>query len=133
MANAIYPKYKEALLSGSANVSLTANSIKVALVDTGTYTYSATHQYRSDLSGVTASSAALDSKTVTNGLFDAANATFTAVSGTTSEALVFYVDTGNAAADRLIYYYDTGGSGLPVIPNGGDINIGFSGSGIFQL
>jgi hypothetical protein len=36
MANALYPKGKEAFLSGSIN--LTSDTIKVALIDTGTYT-----------------------------------------------------------------------------------------------
>ena len=51
MANAIYPKYKEALLNGSANTNMSSGTVKVALVDTGTYTYSATHEFLSSLSG----------------------------------------------------------------------------------
>ena len=34
MANAIYPKFKEALLKGLSNVDLTSGTIKVTLVDT---------------------------------------------------------------------------------------------------
>jgi hypothetical protein len=51
MANAIYPKYKEAVLQSSANSSLTG-TVKVALVDTGVYTYSATHEFLTSLTGV---------------------------------------------------------------------------------
>ena len=48
MANAIYPKAKEAFLSGSIN--LTSDTIKCALVKTSSgYTYSSAHQYYSDL------------------------------------------------------------------------------------
>ena len=47
MANAVYPKFKEALLGASANSTLNAaegtTGVFVALVDTGTYTYSAAH------------------------------------------------------------------------------------------
>lgn len=48
MANALYPKFKESLLQ--ASVSLSSGTVKVALVDTGTYTYSPAHQYLSSLS-----------------------------------------------------------------------------------
>jgi hypothetical protein len=51
VANALYDKGREAFLSGSINWS--ADTIKVALVDTGTYTVNlATHQFLSSLSGV---------------------------------------------------------------------------------
>lgn len=44
MANAIYPKWKEALITGAANSALNGSGttgVYAALVDTGTYTYSA--------------------------------------------------------------------------------------------
>ena len=46
MANAIYPKYKEALLNGGANTDMSAGTVKVALVDTGVYTYNAAHDFK---------------------------------------------------------------------------------------
>ena len=77
-------------------------------------------------------SAALDGKTFTGGVFDANNITFTAVTGVNAEAIVLFVDTGNAATDALICYIDSA-TGLPVLPNGGDINVTWSGSGVFSL
>lgn len=133
MANAIYPKYKEALLSGSSDIALSSGTVKAALVDTGTYTYSSAHEFLSSLSGVVGTAQILGTKTVTNGLFDAADSTYTAVSGSTAEAIVLYIDTGVAGTSRLIAYIDTGVTGLPVTPNGGDINITWNASGIFQL
>lgn len=134
MANAIYPLYKQALLTGDSNVDIESGTVKVALVDTGTYTYSAAHQFLSDLSGVVGTAQTLSTNTVTNGLFDSAtNPTFTAVSGATVEALVIYIDTGVAGTSRLVAYIDTGVTGLPVTPNGGDITITWNASGIFQL
>jgi hypothetical protein len=53
---------------------------------------------------------------------DAADVTFTAVSGDVSEALVIYKDTGTASTSRLIAYIDTA-TGLAVTPNGGDITV----------
>lgn len=131
MSNALYPKYKEVLLQ--AGVNLSTGTVKVALVDTGTYTYSNTHQYLSSLTGVVGTAQTLGFKTFTNGVFDAADSTFTAVTGASVEALVLYVDTGNAATSPLIAYIDTGVTGLPVTPNGGDINVIWNASGIFAL
>lgn len=121
MANTLYPKAKEAFLSGSINMA--ADTIKVAFIDTGTYTYSASHQYYSSVSGVVGTPQALSSKTVTNGVFDAADVTFTALSGPSVEAIIIYKDTGNAATSPLIAYIDTASSGLPFTPSGGDQQI----------
>lgn len=134
MANALYPKWKEAIQQATANSSLAGN-VKALLVDLADYTYSASHEFLSDvaIAGRVASSGNLASKTFTNGLFDAADATFTAVTGDVSEALIIYVDTGVVGTSRLVAYFDTGVTGLPITPNGRDINIQWNASGIFQL
>jgi len=133
MANAIYPAYKQALLDASSNSDLNDGTVKVALVDTDTYTYSASHDFLDDLSGVVGTAQTIANTTVTAGLFDGDNVTFTAVSGATVEALVIYIDTGTPGTSRLVAYLDTGQTGLPVTPNGGDIAITWNASGIFQL
>ena len=133
MANAIYPLYKQSLLDGDTNIDLNDGTVKVALVDTGTYTYAGTHQFLSDLSGVVGTAQTIANTTVTNGLFDGDNVTYTSVSGSSVEALVIYIDTGVAGTSRLVAYIDTGVTGLPVTPNGGDIALTWNASGIFQL
>ncbi len=133
MANAIYPLYKQALLDGDTNTDLNDGVVKVALVDTGTYTYSAAHQFLSSLTGIVGTAQTIANTTVTNGLFDGDNVSYTAVTGATVEAVVYYIDTGVAGTSRLVCYQDTSVTGLPVTPNGGDININFNASGIFQL
>ncbi len=133
MANAIYPKYKEALLSGGANTNMSSGTVRVALVDTGTYTYSAAHEFLSSLSGRVGTDQTLTSKTFTNGTFDAADSVFPSVTGPTVEALVIYIDTGVAGTSRLVAYIDTSVTGLPVTPNGGDINVTWNASGIFTI
>jgi len=133
MTNAIYPAYKQALLDASSNADLNDGTVKVALVDTDTYTYSASHDFLDDLSGVVGTAQTIANTTVTAGLFDGDNVTFTAVSGATVEALVIYIDTGTPGTSRLVAYLDTGQTGLPVTPNGGDIAITWNASGIFQL
>lgn len=139
MANALYPKWKEALLQFSTNNNLSAGTVKVALVDTGVYTYNSADQFydagtSSDVQSATVGTPqTATSKTFTNGVFDSADATFTAVTGNTAEALVIYIDTGTATTSPLVAYIDTGVTGLPVTPNGGDITVTWNASGIFAL
>lgn len=134
MANVVYPKYKQALLDGSANIDVNDGTVKVALIDTGLYTYNSAHDFYDDVSaGVVGTPVALANTTVTNGLFDADNVTFTSVSGNSVEALIIYIDTGVAATSTLVAYLDTGVTGLPVTPNGGDIIVSWDAAGIFQL
>lgn len=138
MANAIYPLYKEALITAAANSALNGSGttgVFVALVDTGTYTYSAADQFYSSLSGIVGTDQEIGAtKTYTNGVFDGGNVTFTAVSGATVEALVVYVKNAGANTTwRLVAYIDTSVTGLPVTPNGGDITITWNASGIFAL
>lgn len=134
MANALYPKWKEQLLQFTANNNLSAGTVKVALVDTGVYTYNSANQFYSSVSSaVVGTPQTIGSKTFTNGVFDGADVTFTTVTGASIEALVLYVDTGTAATSPLVAYIDTSVTGLPVTPNGGDISITWNASGIFAL
>lgn len=133
MANAIYPLYKQALLDGDSNIDLNDGTVKVALVDTGTYAYSAAHDFLDDLSGVVGTAQTIANTTVTNGLLDGDDVTFTAVSGNTVEALVLYIDTGTPATSRLVAYLDTDVTGLPLTLNGADVTIAWNASGIVQL
>lgn len=137
MASALYPKFKESLLSQNPSVDMDSDTIKVALVDlTADYTYSAAHQFKSSVTSYAGTTdQTLASKTVASGVFDAADVTFTAVavSGTkTVGALVIYKDTGSAATSPIIAYID---GFTAVVPNGGDITIAWSNgaSKIFAL
>jgi hypothetical protein len=65
---------------------------------------------------------------------DGNDVTFSAVSGASVEALVLYRKNAGANTTwRLVAYIDTSVTGLPVTPNGGDISITWSVSGIFSL
>ena len=99
MANALYPKWKQALLEFTANNDLDGQTVKVALVTAG-YTYSSSDQYYSSVSAsVVGTPQTLGSKTFTNGVFDAADVTFTSVSGSQVVSLVIYIDTGGWLRD----------------------------------
>jgi hypothetical protein len=134
MANALYPKWKEQLLQFTANNDIEAGTVKVALIDTGTYTYNSANQFWSSAASASVGTPqTIGSKTYTNGVFDGSDVTFTAVSGNTVEALIIYIDTGTAGTSPLVAFIDTGVTGLPVTPNGGDITITWNASGIFAL
>ena len=124
MANALYPKAKEAFLN--ADIDMATDTITIALIDTGNYTFNSGHQFRSDVSNdAIISSANLSNKTVANGVFDADDATFTSVTGANCEALIIFQNTGSQANSRLIAFIDSA-TGLPILPNGGDITVAFS-------
>lgn len=124
MANALYPKAKEAFLLGLIDIA--DDTITIALVDTGNYTFSSTHEFRSDVANnAVISTATLSNKTVEGGVFDADDATFSSVTGANCEALIIYQNTANDATSRLIAYIDSA-TGLPILPNGGDITVAFS-------
>lgn len=123
MANALYDLARQAFLDG--DIDWSANDIKVYLIDAADYTVNlATDQFASVIAGAAkvATSGNLAGKTVTNGVADASDFSFTAVTGDPCEALVIWQDTGNQATSRLIAYIDTA-TGLPVTPNGNDIDV----------
>lgn len=123
MANILYDLGRESFLN--AEIDWTDDDIKVALVDGDDYTPSvSTDQFLDDIAGgaVVATSGNLGSKTTTAGVADAADFTFTSVTGDECEYLVIYQDTGSAATSRLIGIIDSA-TNLPVIPNGGDITV----------
>jgi len=138
MANALYPTWKAALLQNLADSDLDGSGttgVYAALVDTGTYTYSAAHEFYSSLSGIVGTDQEIGAtKTYAAGVFDGGDVSFPAVTGATAEALVLYRKNAGANTTwRLIAYIDTGVTGLPVTPNGGAINVTWNASGIFAL
>jgi hypothetical protein len=142
MANAVYPIYKTALMSASANVSLTVNDATdgpfCSLIDTNDVAYSAAHDFFNDVSAaVVGTTTRITNPTVGSvsaGTFDGDNVTFTAVTGDVSEALIIHRNNAGANTTwRLVVYLDTSVTGLPVTPNGGDITVSWHASGIFSL
>jgi len=123
MSNALYDKGREGFLDGS--IDWDTDDIRCILIDTADYSVDlATHDNLDDVPAIArvATSGALTSKTVTDGVADAADVTLSSVTGDTCEAIVIYKHTGTESTSRLIAYIDTA-TGLPVTPNGGDITI----------
>jgi hypothetical protein len=141
MANALFDPGREGFLAGEIDFDTAV--IKAALVRG--YTFDATDKFVSDLTGATlvATSGALTSKAVTNGVADAADVTFSAVpaGAAITSIIVFQASAVGGGADvaataqRVIAYFDTG-TGLPVTPNGGDITVAWgnvAGTLMFKL
>lgn len=135
MANALYDTFKQGLLN--KEFDLDTDVIKATLIDSADYTYSAAHDFygggSADVPGAAkvSESSALGSPTIALGVFDTGNFTWSAVTGDVSEAVILWDDS--ITDDRLIAFYDTGMTGMPVTPNGGDINFTVHASGWFAL
>lgn len=131
MANGIYQLSKE----NYPFPDILVDNIKVVLTRAYVPNYT-THDFLDDIAGASqvATSPNLAGKTFTLGVFDANNTTFTAVAaGLACDYLVLFVDTGVAATSRLLCALDTGFVGLPVTPDGSDIQVTWAAGGIFAL
>lgn len=134
MANQWYPK---AFNHIGAGLDLTAANIKFAAVSAG-YTFNAANEFVTDLgANIVGRTGNLTSKTlgtVGAGIFDAANATFTALTGADVTQLVMFYDTAvDATSVLLLQVDDVYYAGLPFTPTGADAPLGFPPSGIAQL
>lgn len=140
MANAIYDIFKEHAMEKTLFAALTAANIKVVAVDTsgGTpYTFSQSHDFLADVASGSRrfTSGNLANATVVGKTFDADNlvpAFASAASGEAFEAIILYIDSTVEATSNLIIFIDTA-TGLPLTPDGNNINLNWNGTGIFQL
>lgn len=135
MANAKYSTFAEGLLNQV--FKLNTDIIKASLIDSADYVFNAAHDEYSGASrdvpsaAIVAASAQLGSPTITNGVFDTADFTWSAVTGDQSEDIILWDDS--LTNDRLCVFFDSGMTGMPVTPNGGDINVTVNGSGWFAV
>jgi len=139
MANALYGLFKQALMNKEHD--LNTDAVKATLIDAADYdaagtintdtTYVAGANGVADAAKVAVSGTLQAAATITLGVFDTDNFTWSTVSGDVSEAILLWND--GHASDGLIAWYDTTVTGLPVTPNGGNINVTVHGSGWFAL
>lgn len=141
MANAIATAFLNGVLGAHATrVVLSTDTFKLAMIDHGVATpLPASHAFYSSFNAglIGALSGALATKTVGVvgiGVFDAADfaPAFSAVSGASVESLCLIKDTGVVGTSDFICYWDTA-TGLPLTPNGGDVNVTFNVSGILKV
>lgn len=135
MANAKYTSFTQRLLN--KEIDMDTDVIKATLIDSADYTFSAAHdEYSGGSTDVptaakVAESAALTSPTIAAGVFDTADFSWSTVTGDQSEAIILWDDT--ITNDAPCVFYDTGMTGMPVTPNGGNINVTVNASGWFTL
>lgn len=134
MSNALYSPGREGFLDGT--IDWDTDDIRCMLV-LSAYTFVASHKFISDLGAVdNGRSAALGSKTVTDGIANAANTSLVATAATASKAIVIFKHTGADGTARLIAYIDTPTSGLPFTPSAGqtvNVNWDTGANKIFKL
>lgn len=120
VASGLYASFRQSLLSGG--IDLTSADIRAILIDNGAYTVNlAAHATLTDVpAGARISvSGSLASKTVTGGVFDAADTLFSAVTGATTEAVLLYKHTGTDGTSSLLAYID----GVALTPNGSSATV----------
>jgi len=127
MANALYDKARNAFLKGDIHWKSGGDTYRAYLVDIqggAGYTKDlANDQFLSAIpTAALVSYIALVPDDPVAGVADAADVTFAAVTGAVSEAIVIVKWVTNAADSPLIAYIDSA-TGLPVTPNGGDIQV----------
>lgn len=130
MASVLYPSAKQAILN--KEIDWDTDDIRPILIDTADYTYSSAHDFLDDVAGaarVATGSAALASRTIASGVFDAADYTFPTVTGDSIEAIILYLHTGTESTSNLLAYID----GISVTPDGNDIIVQWDAAGIFSL
>lgn len=136
MANAIYPKFKQSLMTANTGVAINA-TMSVAICNSS-YTYAVGHNALDDITvGLVANNDLTTPTVYANGTFEdsgAASITFASVpAGTAIESLVIYKWNTDATDSHTVAYLDSNVTNLPVTPNGGDITITWDTSGIFTL
>lgn len=133
MTNVLFDDGREGFLDGS--IDWDTDDIRAMLV-LSSYTLDQTDKFVADLGAVdNGRSAALGSKTVTDGVADAADTSLTATAATASGRIILFKHTGSDATARLIAYIDSA-TGLPFTPAaGGTVNIAWDNGAnkIFKL
>jgi hypothetical protein len=122
-----YSLWKQQQLAGAYD--LATATIKLVLVNIASGHYQVNFATDEFLSAIAsgdriAFTAALTGVAITDGVFSAGNAVFGGVTGPACGAFVMFIDTGNPTTSPLIAYFDNY-SGLPITPDGSDINVSF--------
>lgn len=137
MANALYPKTKAQYMKAAIDLSSPTLVVKAISIDLAFYTYSAAHEFLSDVAGGARikKTNPLTAKAVnlTTGAFDSDDPTMEVVTGADIDALILYIEGASDAASRLLMFQDTGISTVPFTPDGSDVRIIVDATGWFVL
>lgn len=134
MANKLYPKGKKAMMS--ALVDLLGANVRAILVDAADYAYDDAHEFLTDVpSGARISTSANLSGKAISALakFDSDDVVFAGVTGDELEIIILYIHTGTEGTSRLILFQDTGITGMPLTPDGNNVQVTVDTDGWFGL
>lgn len=134
MANGRYVNYANLILGDGVHSlpDWPSDTIKLIGVDAADYTVSlAAHQDLADVpSGARVFVATILTPSVSGGIVDAPDITVPSVTGDQIEALIYYKHTGTESTSPLMCYLDDCPAGMPLTPNGGDVEVVFDAEGI---
>lgn len=135
MASGLYKAWIDSAFTGSGQ-DVTTVTMKVILIDGDDYTADLDND---DFLNDIAAAARVSEATIANvsflgGVMDGNDVTLSSVSGDQSEELVIYYDSGVESTSELFALFESGDvTGLPVTPNGNDIDIEWNASGIVSI
>ena len=140
MATVIHDDFLDAMLGNPTHsvIDFNADNIDVSLLDetdSGTITASFVDYDEVDAATVVATTdvASITIGVVATGALDAADTTFSSVSGDAADFLSLWKNSGTPATSPLAVTWDSATTGLPVTPNGGDIVSTWNASGLITL
>ena len=141
MATAIHTEFRNANMGAPTHsvIDFDTDDIRLSLLDqddSGVIDASDVDYADINAGTVVAEGTNLAAKTVgvvNPGVFDADHFTFVSVSGDAADYLTLYKWNATASIAPLAVTWDSATTGLPVTPNGGDIEVQFAGAGILQI
>lgn len=124
----------------SARIDWDSDTLKTTFVDEGTAVPAVANVFVTTFSAAFvpafASAVTLASPTigtVAARTFDAADTTFTALTGASVEGISVFKNVTVVGDSPSLLYYNTGITGIPFTPSGGDVTIQWNASGLIQL
>ena len=140
MATIIHDDFRDAQLGNPTHsvIDFDTDNIDVSLLDqtdSGTITAATVDYDEVDTATVVATTdvASPTVGVVGTGVFDAADTTFSSVTGDAADYLVLWKNSGTPATSPLAVTFDSATTGLPVTPNGGNIVVTWNASGILAI
>jgi hypothetical protein len=138
--NAIFPKAREAFATKLLDwvddpidlLFFDLNDVTGGVIDLNAVTFLGDIPLINSANTGVIATFALPGKTADLGVLDADDFTVPGVAGDQFETLLICTHTGNASTSRLLIYIDDA-TGLPTIPNTGDIRIQWPTDGIATL
>ncbi len=132
MTKALAPSYL--VLRATTGINLSSSNLKVIAMSSS-YTYSAAHDFHSDVTNIIATSGNLAGKTTALGVLDGTDLSLgSPAGGSTITQFWLYKDSGVSGTSDLIYYWneDASAAAISIATNGEAITVVWNASGIFR-